>query len=302
MRVAVLGTGTMGDGMARSLLRAGHRVTVWNRSAERARPLADAGATVAGTARAAVAGQDVVVTMLFDADAVLDVVAPVADAFGDAVWAQMSTIGLAGTQRAAELAERCSLRLVDAPVLGTRRPAAEGGVVVLASGAPELRPTVQPAFDAMGSRTVWAGDAPGAGSALKLVGNAWIATLTAGVGQSLVLAAALGLDPTLFLAAIEGGQSDTPYAQLKGRAWLAGQLEPQFALDGLLKDLGLIRGAAEAAGVDPGLLSALHDTYQRASVSGMGGRDIAAVASVFRPPAGSEDPVRAQRAAAAGAG
>lgn len=284
MRVAVLGTGTMGAGMARSLLRGGHEVTVWNRSADRARPLAEDGATVADSARAAVTGAGLVVTMLFDADAVLGVVEPVADAFGaDAVWAQMSTIGLAGTRRAAELARRYGLRLVDAPVLGTKQPAEQGKVVVLAAGDPALRETVSPAFDAMGSRTVWAGDTPGAGSALKLAGNAWIATLTAGVGQSLALARALGVDPRLFLDAIAGGASDTPYAQSKGDAWLKGELDPQFALDGLLKDLGLIRAAVEGAGMDAELVGALHDTFQRASNSGHGGQDIAAVAAAFGP-------------------
>lgn len=208
MRVAVLGTGRMGAGMARSLLRAGLDVVVWNRSPERARPLAADGAVVVGSAREAVTGADVVVTMLFDADAVLEVVESAADACGaGTVWAQMSTIGLVGTERVAALADRAGLRVLDAPVLGTRQPAEQGALVVLASGDPALRPVVEPAFDAMGSRTLWAGDSLGAGSALKLACNAWVATVTAGVAQSLSLAGALHLDPQLFLDAIAGGQS-----------------------------------------------------------------------------------------------
>lgn len=285
MRVAVLGTGAMGTGMAGSLLRAGHEVTVWNRNPGRARPLAADGATVATGARDAVAGADVVVTMLFDADAVLDVVGQVADSVGgDAVLAQMSTIGLAGTRRLADLAADASLRVLDAPVLGTTQPAADGKLVVLASGDPAVRPAAQPAFDAMGSKTVWAGDALGRGSALKLAANAWIATLTAGIAQSLSLAAALGLDPQLFLDAIAGGPSDTPYAHLKGASMLADEFPSQFALDGVLKDLGLIRSAVESSGVDPMLASALHDVYQRAADTGHGGEDIAAVVTTFRGP------------------
>ena len=285
MRVAVLGTGAMGVGMARSLLREGFEVSAWNRTAERARPLAADGATVAETAAAAVDGAELVVVMLFDANAVLDVLAEVADGIGpDAVVAQMSTIGLAGTREVARLAEQADLRVLDAPVLGTRGPAADGKLVVLASGDPALRPVAQPAFDAMGAKTVWAGDGLGRGSALKLACNAWIATITAGIAQSLTLAGALGLDPQLFLDAIAGGQSDTPYAAVKGGSMLAGQFPSQFALDGVLKDLGLIRAAVESAGVDPALASALHDVYQRASDAGHGGEDIAAVVSAFRGP------------------
>src|SRR6185369_2262752 len=93
MRVAVLGTGIMGTGMARSLLRAGHAVTVWNRTAARAEPLEADGATVAGSAADAVAGVEVVVVMLFDTAAVLAVLADAAGAAPDAIWLQASTIG-----------------------------------------------------------------------------------------------------------------------------------------------------------------------------------------------------------------
>lgn len=283
MRVAVLGTGAMGAGMARSLLRAGHEVAVWNRTMDRARPLGDDGATVAGTARDAVASVDVVVTMLFDAAAVLEVLGQVSDVVAqDTVVAQMSTIGLAGTASVARLAADASLRVLDAPVLGTRQPAADGKLVVLASGDPGLRVLAQPVFDAVGARTVWAGDSLGRGSALKLAANAWIATVTAGVAQSLSLTQALGLDPQLFLDAIAGGQSDTPYAHVKGASMLAGHFPSQFALDGLLKDLGLIRSAVGSAGVDPAVADALLDVFQRASDAGHGGEDIAAVVSTFR--------------------
>lgn len=286
MRVAVLGTGTMGAGMARSLLRDGLAVTVWNRSPERSLPLADDGAVVAESAQAAVTAADVVVTMLFDADSVLEVVASAADAFGSAtVWAQMSTIGLAGSARVAALADRHGLRVLDAPVLGTRGPAEQGELVVLASGDPALLGIVAPAFDAMGGRTLWAGDSLGAGSALKLVCNAWVATLTAGVAQSLSLAEALHLEPQLFLDAIGGGPSDTPYAHLKGAAMLSGEFPAQFALDGVVKDLGLIRTAVGHSGVDPALVSALLDTFRRAGAAGHGHEDIAAVVTAFRPAA-----------------
>jgi 3-hydroxyisobutyrate dehydrogenase len=281
VRVAVLGTGTMGIGMAHSLLRAGVEVTAWNRSTARAQPLAADGATVVEDARAAVEGADVVLTMLFDADAVLEVGAQIADVVGDAVWIQSSTIGLGGTAQVAKLAAEHRIRLLDAPVLGTKQPAEQGKLVALASGDPALRELVAPALDAMTAKTVWAGDEIGQGTALKLVCNAWIGSMTAAVAQSLALAGGLGLDPNLFLEAIGGGQSDTPYAHLKGKTMLAGEFPAQFALDGVLKDVTLIRTAVEGAGLDATLITAVQAAYQKASDAGHGGEDIAAVYTAF---------------------
>ena len=121
MQVAVLGTGAMGAGMTRSLLRAGHTVRVWNRTAARAEPLAADGATVAASPAEAVRGAEVVLVVLFDTAAVLEVLAAAAGvAEPDAVWLQASTIGPDGTERVAALAAERGLRLVDAPVLGTK--------------------------------------------------------------------------------------------------------------------------------------------------------------------------------------
>lgn len=282
MQIAVLGTGTMGAAMARSLLREGHAVRVWNRTPDKAEPLAADGATVAPDARTAVAGAEVVVTMLFDAGAVLSVVDEVADAFGpDTVLLQSSTIGRDATARLAEVAARRSLKVLDAPVLGTKKPAEDGALVMLVSGDPGLRERVTPALEAMGAKTVWAGDELGAASALKLACNAWVATITAATAQSIALARAFGLDPQLFLDAIGGGASDTPYAHVKGAQMIAGDYPPSFALDGLLKDLMLIGAAADVAGAGNPVLSGLQQAYQQASDAGRGSDDIAAVYAAF---------------------
>src|SRR4029079_7037111 len=119
MHVAVLGTGIMGAGMTRSLLRAGHDVRVWNRTAARAQPLADDGATVAGTPAGAVEGAEVVLVMLWDSPAVLDVLGSAAGAAPDAVWLQGSTIGADGMREVA--AARPDLRVVRAPGTGDQR-------------------------------------------------------------------------------------------------------------------------------------------------------------------------------------
>ena len=124
--VAVLGTGIMGAGMTRSLLREGLEVTVWNRSTDKAKPLADDGARVAGTAADAVAGADVVITMLFDTDAVAQTIEPVLPRFRDgAVWVQASTVGIEGTDRLAALARDAGVDFLDSPMLGTKAPGRE---------------------------------------------------------------------------------------------------------------------------------------------------------------------------------
>jgi hypothetical protein len=176
--VAVLGAGgTMGLPMARNLARAGMQVRAWNRSLAKARPLAEDGVVIAGTPAEAADGAGTVLTMLADTDAVLAAVDGDQGALSapapPGLWLQMSTIGESGTDRCAELARRHGIAFVDAPVLGTRQPAEEGKLVVLASGPRELREPLQPVFDAVGQRTMWVGEA-GAGSRLKLVANCWV--------------------------------------------------------------------------------------------------------------------------------
>ncbi|MBV9141351.1 MAG: NAD(P)-dependent oxidoreductase [Pseudonocardiales bacterium] len=281
--VAVLGTGIMGAGMARSLLRAGLDVTVWNRSAEKARPLAEDGAKVAADAADAVSSADVIVTMLFDVNAVAEVMGRALAASREpAVWAQTSTVGLAGTQQLAELAGRHGRGYLDAPVLGTRQPAEQGELIVLAGGPRELEPRVAPVFEAIGHQTIWVGDKAGDGHRLKLALNSWVLSITAATGQAIALARDLGVDPQLFLDAIGGGATDSPYAQLKGKAMINGEFEPAFGLAGAVKDAGLIVDALGAAGDDPSLMQAVHHLMSAAAEAGYADDDMAAVVHAFR--------------------
>jgi 3-hydroxyisobutyrate dehydrogenase len=261
--VTVLGTGTMGAGMVRSLRRAGLAVRAWNRDPAKARALTDTGAQAFDSPAEAADGADVVVTMLLDADAVLDVVRQAAPATGT-VWLQTSTVGLEGADRTVTAARELGLVLVDCPVLGTKQPAEKGALVLLASGPEEVRPRLAPVCDALGSKTLWLGEA-GAGSRLKLACNAWLFALTAGVAQSVALARGLGLDPRDFLAAIEGGPLDVPYAHLKAGLMLDGEYPVSFALAGAAKDARLIRAALRTAEVDDRLTTAVLQTMEAAA-------------------------------------
>jgi 3-hydroxyisobutyrate dehydrogenase len=269
--VALLGTGIMGRGMARNIVKAGIPLTVWNRSPEKA---ADLGADVAHSPQEAVEGAGVVVTILSDAAVVEAVVREAAPERGT-VWLQQATVGVEGCERLAAVADELGLVYVDAPVLGTKGPAEAGQLTVLASGPDEARATVQPVLDAIGSKTVWLGPA-GQGSRLKLVANSWVLTVTEGVAEALVLAKALGLDPQSFLDVVKGGALDAPYVQLKGAAMLAGDLEPQFPLWGAAKDARLIQEAGRAAGVDLAIIEAARRHFERALADGHGDLDMAA--------------------------
>lgn len=276
--VALLGTGIMGSGMGRSLARAGIDVTVWNRSADKARAL---GLPVADDVAAAVRDKDVVVTMLFDAESVAGVMRDALHAMReDAVWLQTSTIGLDGTAELADLAATHGITFVDAPVLGTRQPAENGQLTVLAAGPSAARDRLAPVLDAISAKVVWVGEEPGGGHRLKLVANAWVLSITAATAQSVALAEGLGLDPRQFLDLIAGGPLDSGYAQLKGKAMLSGDFTPAFALSGATKDAGLIRAAAADAGVATDLVAALEKLF---AAAGDQDDDMAAVIRAARP-------------------
>jgi 3-hydroxyisobutyrate dehydrogenase len=265
LSVAVLGAGgTMGSGMARNIAHAGLELSAWNRSREKTEPLARDGARVCETAAEAAAGADLLVTMLTDTDAVLAAMhgdgdrgsGALAGARAGSIWVQMSTIGEDGTTRCIELAREHELEFVDAPVLGTKQPAAEGKLVVMASGPPALRERVQPVFDAVGRRTMWVGEA-GAGSRLKLVTNAWLVSVVEGVAEAIALAEGLELDPSLLLEAIDGGPLDAPYARIKAQAMIDRDFEPTFALKHATKDAKLAADAAARRELDLPVLAAI---------------------------------------------
>jgi 3-hydroxyisobutyrate dehydrogenase len=282
--VAVLGTGIMGAPMARNLAAAGITVRAWNRTIDKARPLADDGAVVCRSPHEAADGADFVLTMLADADAVESVVEADDGPFDgeeSPVWLQMSTVGIDGTERLASFAADRKLRFVDAPVLGTREPAEKGALTVLASGADNLRDHVQPVFDAIGSRTLWLGPA-GQGSRLKLVVNSWVLALTSATAEAIALAQGLGLDPQRFLDTIEGGPLDVPYAHVKGAAMLRGEFPVAFPVDGAAKDARLIADAAAKAGIRARVADAVAAHMQAAAEAGYGRDDMAAVVNIVR--------------------
>ncbi|GEL94684.1 NAD(P)-dependent oxidoreductase [Cellulomonas composti] len=253
LTVTVLGTGIMGAAMARNLARAGLHVVAWNRTRATAEPLAADGVTVADSPAAAVREAEVVVTMLHDGAAVLETMRSASGGLrAGTVWLQSTTVGLDALEPIATFAREHGLVLVDAPVLGTRQPAESGTLTVLAAGPAQVRDFVGPVLAAVGSRTVWTGEDAEAGTAtrLKLVANSWVLAVNNAVGETVALAASLGVAPATFLETVAGGPLDMGYLRAKAALIVEDRLSPpSFAATTAAKDAHLIVAAGAAHGV-----------------------------------------------------
>jgi 3-hydroxyisobutyrate dehydrogenase len=274
--VAVLGTGIIGAAVARNLSKAGFAVRAWNRTPAKAEALTGAGVQTVASVAEAVEGVQVVITALTDGAAVLEAIRSAAPAAGT-IWVQLSTVGDAVDELVAYADER-RLVFVDAPVQGTRQPAEQGQLIVLAAGTAEARETVQPLFDTIGKRTLWVGDdgRSGAASRLKLVLNTWVIALTHGVGEALALAEGLGVDPKHFVDVVTGGPMDNGYFQAKSAAILKNDYTTAFSVDNAEKDSRLVLEAAARAGVRMDVVEAGRVRFARASEAGHGDEDMAA--------------------------
>jgi 3-hydroxyisobutyrate dehydrogenase len=282
MNISFLGTGIMGAPMARHLAQAGHDVTVYNRTTEKAQPLAEHGARVAEDPAAAVRGAEVVVTMLTDGGAVEDVMRRAVPGLGDGViWWQASTVGIAATEALELFADQHGLGFVDGPVLGTKGPAEEGALTVLAAGEPDVVDHCVPLFDAVGSKTIRLGPA-GEATRMKLVLNHWVLLVTDGLAETIALAEGLDLDPMRFLEAIDGGPLDLGYAHFKVPGMIEGELPVAFPLKHALKDAELVLEAAQRHGVDLGLAPVLRERFARAAEAGHGDEDMGMVVAASR--------------------
>jgi 3-hydroxyisobutyrate dehydrogenase len=277
--VAVLGIGAMGRGMAISTLRAGIPTIVWNRGPQPAQELSGLGADVAATAADAARRAAIVVTMVTDTDAVISIARDqgmLAALAPGAIWVQMSTIGVAGTERVAAMVqtERPDVTLLDAPVSGSRAPAEQGKLIIFASGPGQARPRVTGLFDALGQRTIWVGEV-GAGSRLKLVNNSLVAFAAEAVANSATLASRLGLDTQTVLDALGGGPLVSAWQAAKLQRIAKGEFSAEFALSLALKD---VRLALEAADDDRfAVLESLADEWGQAVDQGLGDQDLTVV-------------------------
>ena len=217
--------------------------------------------------------------MVTDADAVISIARDqgmLAALAPDAIWVQMSTIGVAGIERVVALVEkeRPDITLVDAPVSGSKEPAEQGQLTIFASGPDEAHASLTPLFDALGQRTIWVGPA-GTGTRLKVVNNTWLAFGAEAVAASVALARRLGLETQTVVDALNGGPLVSPWQAAKLQRIVEGDFSAQFALALALKDVHLALEAAD--GERFAALGCLADEWQRVVDQGLGDLDLTVV-------------------------
>jgi 3-hydroxyisobutyrate dehydrogenase len=268
----------MGAGMAERLLDLGFAVDVWDRTPAATGRLAERGATAHGQAAEAIRTADVVVTMLPTGEAVTDVMLRqnnVAAIQQNGIWAQMGTIGVEATEHliAAVADRRPDVAFVDAPVSGTRDPARNGQLTILASGPDRARATAEPVFNALGQRVLWLG-AAGLGMRLKLVLNTWLAFEVEAAAEASATADRLGVPYSALLAAVQGGPLASATALARLAKMESSDHSTQFPLEWALKDLDL---TAAATGPDAiPIAKAIADRWRSLVGEGYGRLDVSA--------------------------
>lgn len=290
MDVGLIGLGRMGTGIAKSLLRAGHHVTLYNRTRERAEALRKDGAAVAGSVAEACRG-DAVLTMLAD-DAALEAVV-----FGDGgvlksltrggVHASLSTISVALSDRLAAEHLRAGQEFVAAPVFGRPEAAEAGKLAIVAAGPKGAVERCKPLWDAMGQKLLVLGGQQSKANVVKLTGNFLIATVLESLGEALAFARKSGVDATELLEFLTSTLFNAPVYKTYGALIAEGKHDHVgFALPLGLKDVKLVQQAADAQRVPMPMASLLHDRFMTAMARGHEHSDWSIIGQVAAEDAG----------------
>ena len=265
MKVGFIGLGHMGAGMAANLVKAGHDVTVYNRTRRKVEALVAQGAKAASSVSDACTG-DAVITMLADDDAVESVVFSGGGVIGSlpaaAIHISSSTISVALSERLEAAHAKAGQRFVAAPVLGRPDVAAAGQLFVVAAGAADAVKAVAPLFDAIGKRTFVVSETPKAANLVKLSGNFLLASVIESLGEAMALMGKAGIDRRQYLDILTSTLFDIPVYKTYGGLIADGQFEPAgFAAPLGHKDIRLTLAAAEDLRVPLPLASLLHDRF-----------------------------------------
>ncbi|OBI53437.1 6-phosphogluconate dehydrogenase [Mycobacterium kyorinense] len=304
MEIGFIGLGNMGSGMAANLVKAGHAVTVYNRSPAKAETLAQQGATPARTVADACGG-DVVVTMLADDPAVEDVV------FGErgvlsslpagATHVSASTISVELSNRLTAAHAHAGQHYVAAPVFGRPEAAAAAKLFVVAAGPPQVLESLAPLFEAIGQRTFVVSEQQHAANLVKLSGNFLIASVIESIGEAVALVGKAGVDPLHYVDILTSTLFSAPAYQTYGKLIAQQEFEPAgFAATLGLKDVRLVLAAAEELAVPLPLASLLRDRFLTLLANGGGHLDWSAIATLSGRDAGIVAIASAAKPGAAG--
>jgi 3-hydroxyisobutyrate dehydrogenase-like beta-hydroxyacid dehydrogenase len=279
MKIGFLGLGIMGSRMAANLVEHGHTVTVWNRSKGPEAALAGRGAEAVTSPAEAVKDADCAVAMLTGPEAVDDVLFGqdgAAQELEGKLFVNMSTVSPAYSRGLAKRLKEQGVRFMDAPVSGSKKPAEDGTLVILAGGDAGDVSFMQPAFDAMGGKTVHCGEA-GTGSMMKMSVNLLLGVMMHGLSEMLHFGEKGGLSRQQLLDVVLGGPLSNMLYQLKRDMYLSDTYPAQFPLMHMDKDLGFVLETAFDTGADIPASTTVRFQYERALKEGFGEEDFAAV-------------------------
>ncbi|GGN91141.1 NAD(P)-dependent oxidoreductase [Saccharibacillus kuerlensis] len=279
-KLAWIGTGYMGLPMSRNLLKAGYSVNVYNRTAEKARPLEQEGAVLTDSPQAAAVDAEVVFIMLTKGSAVEEVLEGekglLAGLSAGKIVVNMSTIAPEEARQYANRVEERGAVYVDAPVSGSVAPAENGQLVILAGGTKDAVALCEPFFDILGKKTIHFGGV-GAGSSAKLSINLLLGVMAQGISESLLIGERAGLDRAQLIEMIGESAVNTPMLAGKKDMWMNEQFPAAFMVSLLSKDLGLLTAEAKREGIHLPLAEAADRTYADAVRSGKGELDMAGI-------------------------
>jgi len=286
MNIGFAGLGIMGSAMAANLVKAGFSVTVWNRSMDKTAPLAAMGAAVAVSPRRLAEQCDVVITMLADPlavkfvrDGAEGIIAGLTSGKG---YLDMSTVAAETSLETARFAHEKGALFLEAPVGGSRKPAEDASLTIMAAGDRTLYDLSLPVLEKLGKKIMFLGET-GKAARMKLANNLVMCGALAALCEGMALAAGSGLEPAQLLEVLDSGAVSNPMFRLKGPLIAAnGEFPPSFPLKHMQKDLRLALQLADETGQPLFATAVINELYKSALAEGLGDSDFAAVSRIIK--------------------
>jgi 3-hydroxyisobutyrate dehydrogenase-like beta-hydroxyacid dehydrogenase len=283
-KVGFMGLGIMGSAMAANILRGGYPLAVYNRTPEKAGPLADLGAAVAPSPQALAAGAEVIIAMVTGPEALYELLwgpRGAAEALGpDQVFINMSSVSPGFTKEIAVQVAAAGAAFIDAPVSGTKKPAEEGSLVILAGGKPERIKELEPLLLTMAQKVIYCGRV-GQGSMMKMFINLLLGVMMEGFAEALNFGRLGGLDFDAMLETVASGAMNAPMFQVKAANLREKNYPPAFPLKHLAKDCKFVVDTAFELGAPVPAAHTLLHLYRLGWAQGWGDEDISAIAKVL---------------------
>ena len=283
-RIGFIGTGLMGQPMARRLLEGGYPLTVWNRTPQKANPLLEAGAIWADSPKTVAQASDVVITMVTDSKASEEVICGrngvLEGAHASLILIDMGSIAPEVSRSIAIRARDKGIPMLDAPVTGNPKVASEGKLGIMVGGPKETFDACLPIFEKMGIKIVYVGD-NGTGTTLKLINNLILGVAIEAVAEAFVLARKVGIDPQKVIEITSVGGARTGAMETRGPRMARHEFSPHFSTDNMYKDLSSVMKLAEEAGVSLPAASISREMLRAAKSQGKGDLDSCVVMTVL---------------------